>query len=221
MQKVIHWDCLDVMKQMPDNSVDLVLTDPPYGMSYVSSWRKQKHKAIQDDNNLERVSGWIKQLYRVQKDNTHAYIFCNDYGIGVFREEARRAWYTVKRTLVWVKNNHTSWDLTGDYANKTEFCVFLHKGRRGLNLWRDANVLYFDREECKEHPTVKSTEMMRYLIEKSSKKQELVFDPFAWSWTTWVACKELWRNFVMIEKEKEYIDVINKRLDNTTVSLFH
>jgi site-specific DNA-methyltransferase (adenine-specific) len=67
------------MKQIPDKSIDLVLTDPPYGMSYVSSRRNIKHEAIQEDDNLERVPEWMKELYRIQKDNTHCYIFCNDY----------------------------------------------------------------------------------------------------------------------------------------------
>jgi site-specific DNA-methyltransferase (adenine-specific) len=67
------------MKGLPDGCIDLVLTDPPYGMSYVSSRRKHKHEEIKDDDNLERVPEWIAELYRVQKDNTHAYIFCNDY----------------------------------------------------------------------------------------------------------------------------------------------
>lgn len=221
MIEVIHWDCLEVMKGMEDNSIDLVLTDPPYWMSYISSWRKYKHEAIQDDDNLERVPEWIAELYRIQKNDTHAYIFCNDYWIQTFREEAKKVWYTPKRTLVRIKNNHTSWDLEGDYANITEFCIFLHKWRRKLNWWRDRNTLYFDREECEDHPTVKSKEMMKYLIEKSSNWNEKVFDCFAWSWTTGVACKELWRDCILIEKEKKYIDIIHKRLENTTVSLFH
>lgn len=214
-------DCLDFMRQLPDNCIDLVLTDPPYWMSYVSSWRKHKHEAIQDDNNLERVPERIKELYRIQKDNTHAYIFCNDYWIQTFREEAKKAWYTPKRTLVRVKNNHTSGDLEWDYANITEFCVFLHKGRKWLYWWRDRNILLFDREECDRHPTVKSKMMMKYLLEKSTLQWELVFDCFAWSWTTWVACKELGRNYILVEKEPKYVDIIRKRLENTTVSLFH
>ena len=208
------------MKQIPDKSIDLVLTDPPYWMSYVSSWRKHKHNEIEADDNLDRVPEFMKDLYRVQKDNTHAYIFCNDYWLWVFREEAKRVWYVVKRTLIWIKNNHTSWDLEWDYANIVEFCVFLHKGRRLLKGKRENNLLYFDRADCTDHPTVKNKEMMKYLIDKSSDIEELVLDPFAGSWTTWVAAKEMDRNYILIEKEEKYVDVINKRLDSTTISLF-
>ena len=208
------------MKQIPDKSIDLVLTDPPYWMSYVSSRRKNKHDEIEADDNLDRVPEFMKDLYRVQKDNSHAYIFCNDYWLWVFREEAKRVWYVVKRTLIWIKNNHTSWDLEWDYANIVEFCVFLHKGRRLLKGKRENNLLYFDRADCTDHPTVKNKEMMKYLIDKSSDIEELVLDPFAGSWTTWVAAKEMDRNYILIEKEEKYVDVINKRLDSTTISLF-
>ena len=220
INKVHCWDCLELMKQIPDKSIDLVLTDPPYWMSYVSSRRKNKHDEIEADDNLDRVPEFMKDLYRVQKDNSHAYIFCNDYWLWVFREEAKRVWYVVKRTLIWIKNNHTSWDLEWDYANIVEFCVFLHKGRRLLKGKRENNLLYFDRADCTDHPTVKNKEMMKYLIDKSSDIEELVLDPFAGSWTTWVAAKEMDRNYILIEKEEKYVDVINKRLDSTTISLF-
>ena len=220
INKVHCWDCLELMKDIPDKSIDLVLTDPPYWMSYVSSRRKNKHDEIEADDNLDRVPEFMKDLYRVQKDNTHAYIFCNDYWLWVFREEAKRVWYVVKRTLIWIKNNHTSWDLEWDYANIVEFCVFLHKGRRLLKGKRENNLLYFDRADCTDHPTVKNKEMMKYLIDKSSDIEELVLDPFAGSWTTWVAAKEMDRNYILIEKEEKYVDVINKRLDSTTISLF-
>jgi len=220
INKVHCWDCLELMKDIPDKSIDLVLTDPPYWMSYVSSRRKNKHDEIEADDNLDRVPEFMKDLYRVQKDNSHAYIFCNDYWLWVFREEAKRVWYVVKRTLIWIKNNHTSWDLEWDYANIVEFCVFLHKGRRLLKGKRENNLLYFDRADCTDHPTVKNKEMMKYLIDKSSDIEELVLDPFAGSWTTWVAAKEMDRNYILIEKEEKYVDVINKRLDSTTISLF-
>lgn len=220
INKVHCWDCLELMKQIPDKSVDLVLTDPPYGMEYVSSWRKHKHDKIKDDNNLDWVADFMRELYRIQKDDTHCYIFCNDYWLWTFREEAKKVWYNIKRTLIWIKNNHTSWDLEWDYANITEFCVYLQKWRRLLKGKRENNLLYFDRENCDLHPTVKNKEMIKYLLNKSSNKKELVLDPFLWSWTTVVACKELGRNFIGIEKEQKYVDIANKRLSQTTTSLF-
>jgi len=71
------------------------------------------------------------------------------------------------------------------------------------------------------HPTQKDLDLLKYLVETYTDKWSLVLDNTAWSWTTWVACKELWRNYILVEKEPKYCDIIHKRLQNTTVSLFH
>ena len=72
-----------------------------------------------------------------------------------------------------------------------------------------------------DHPTQKPINIIKRIIDTSSKEWDIVLDCFAWSWTTGVACKELWRNYILIEKEKKYCDIIEKRLKHTTVSLFH
>jgi site-specific DNA-methyltransferase (adenine-specific) len=61
---------------------------------------------------------------------------------------------------------------------------------------------------------------MEYLIKMTTREWQIVLDPFLWSWTTAVACKEMWRNFIGIEKEQKYVDIANKRLATTTISLF-
>ena len=220
INKIHHWDCLELMRLIPDKSIDLVLTDPPYGMSYQSSWRIDKHNKIENDENIDFIEPFLIEAYRVLKDDTHCYIFCNDYAISDFRKLAENIWFTPKRTLVRIKNNHSSGDLEWDYANITEFCLFFHKWRKELNWWRDRNTLYYDRESCDDHPTVKSKQMIRYLIEKSSNKWDIVLDPFVWSWTTCVWAKESSRWYIGIEIDKGYCDSANKRLQYTQVWLF-
>lgn len=213
--KVIQGDCLEVMKDIPDKSVDCIITDPPYGMKYQSAWRTAtpQFKKIENDNNIDWFPEFIKECYRVLKDNSHIYIFCNDYNISKFRDLQEQAGFKNKRTLVWVKNNHTSGDLFGDYANKTEFINYAQKGRRLLNGGRDTNVLNFNRVSKLEHPTQKPIDLNEYLIKKSTNENDIILDPFAGSGTTGVACKNTKRNYILIEKESEYIDIINQRLN--------
>ena len=168
LNQVIHGDCLEVMKTFPDKSIDLVLTDPPYGMDYQSSRRTDKYDKIAGDLDLSWFPEFAKEAYRLLKDDAHIYIFCNDYALSDFRRELERAGFQNKRTLVWVKNNHTSGDLEGDYGNKTEFVLYAHKGRRLLNGNRETNVLEFSRVATDLHPTQKPTELFEYLISKSS-----------------------------------------------------
>ena len=218
INKVICSDCLEVMKDIPDKSIDMILTDPPYGMNYQSSWRTatKQFAKITNDTNIDWFPEFIKECYRILKDNSHIYIFCNDYNISKFRDLQEQAGFKNKRTLVWVKNNHTSGDLLGDYANKTEFINYAQKGRRLLNGGRDTNVLNFSRVSKLEHPTQKPVDLNEYLIKKSTNENDIILDPFAGSGTTGVACKNLNRKYILIEKEPEYIDIINKRLSQLT-----
>ncbi len=223
LNKIIHADCLDFMKTLPDKCIDLVLTDPPYGMAYQSSWRTDKHDliAFDDGENTEWVIPFLKESYRVLKDDTHIYIFCNDYLFSKFREWMPICGFTLKRTLVWIKNNHTSGDLEGDYGNKTEWCIFAHKGRRILNGERNTNVLNFSRvSDTDDHPTPKPVDMFAFLIEKSTNENEIVLDMFAGSCTTAVACSQINRKYICIEKEEQYVKVCNMRLDSMTKQLF-
>lgn len=221
-QKIIRGDCLEVMGTMPDKSVDLICSDPPYGMSYQSARRTAtpQYEKIENDTSLEWLAPFLKEAYRVLKDDTHIYLFCNDYAISDFRKEMEAVGFTPKRTLVWVKNNHTSGDLEGDYGNKTEFILYAQKGRRFLNGNRDTNVIEEAREACELHPTQKPLNLMMYLIEKSSKEGELVLDPFAGSGTTLIAANYLQRNAVGIEISPEYAKIAQERLDSTPNSLF-
>lgn len=100
LNTIYNEDCLETMKRMPDNYVDLVLTDPPYGMSYVSSRRKRKFEAIKDDDNLDWVQPFCNEAYRVMKDDSHIYLFCNDYAITDFRNALEASGFKVKRALV-------------------------------------------------------------------------------------------------------------------------
>jgi len=76
-------------------------------------------------------------------------------------------------------------------------------------------------KEIRYHPTQKPVDLFKWILENYSEKWQTILDPFLWSWTTAIACKEMWRNFIWIEKEQKYVDIANKRLENTTISLFN
>ncbi len=209
---LVHGDCLKVLQTVEPLSIDLILTDPPYGMDYQSSRRVNKMDKIQQDNNIDWFEPFIQEAYRILKDNSHIYIFCNDYSISEFRNLMERVGFKVKRTLVWVKNNHTSGDLDGDYGNKTEFILYAQKGRKDLIGKRETNVLLYDRVSNLVHPTEKPLSLCSFLIQKSSKEGDLILDPFCGSGTTIIAAKQLRRNYFGIEINSKYVDIANMRL---------
>ena len=221
INKIINGDYLEVMKQMPDKCVDLVLTDPPYGMSYQSAWRTAtpKFSKIEKDDDVSWFPEFIAEAYRVLKDDSHIYIFCNDYAISEFRKAMGEVGFTPKRTLVWVKNNHTSGDLEGDYGNKTEFILYAQKGRKELTGKRETNVLNFDRVADLKHPTEKPVDICQFLIQKSSNVGDIVLDPFIGSGTTARAAADLHRNYIGIEIDPEYCKIAELRLKQQVLQI--
>jgi DNA modification methylase len=120
------------------------------------------------------------------------------------------AGFKVKRLLVWVNDQHTAGYLAGDYANRTEYLPFGHKGRRQLSGCRDANVLFFRRAgRRRDHPAEKPEDMLPYLSQKSSTPGD-VLDPFAGSGTTCRAAKDLGRRFLGIEIEPRYAEIARR-----------
>ncbi len=214
--KLIHGDCLEELKQLEDESVDMVLTDPPYGMSFVSNYRNDKYKAIENDADLSWVDEMVYQCWRLAKNNTGHYFFCSFHHIDVFKQAIERR-FKVKNVLVWEKNNTSMGDLKGDFAPKVEFVIFAHKGRRLINGKRDPNIFGFSRTGNVNHPTEKPVDLCKYLMGKFSDEGETVLDPFMGSGTTGVACACLNRNFVGIEKDDKYFEIAKRRIGESSV----
>lgn len=209
--KIINADCMDILKQLPDKCIDLVLTDPPYGMNYQSGWREQKYEKIQDDNNLDWLPYFCKELKRVSKDDAIWYVFCSWHNVDVFKNEIEKV-KNVKNILIWNKNNFGSGDLFCDFAPKYEMCIFCNENKK-LNGTRIANVLNFAKTGNEMHPTQKPVDLFGVLVRKGSNENDLVLDCFSGSGTTAIACHRLKRRFICIEKDAEYAKASCKRLE--------
>jgi site-specific DNA-methyltransferase (adenine-specific) len=211
MVNLMQGDCFECMKEIPDSSIDMILTDPPYGMNYNSGRRKVSHRAIKNDDSLYWLDGFAEECFRVAKNNTAHYVTCSFHHIDTFKQ-AFQKYFKIKNILVWVKNNHGSGDLKGDFAPKHEFVLFLHKGRRLYNGKRVSNVLHFPKTDNTLHPTQKPVAMMEFLIQKFCDEGQVVLDPFMGSGTTGVACVNTNRDFIGIELDKDYFEVAKYRI---------
>ncbi len=217
--KLIQGDCLEVMKGIEDGSVDMILTDPPYGMSFRSNYRKKKYRGIKSDTTLDWLDIFASECFRVAKNNTAHYVFCSFHNIDKFKRAFENQ-FKVKNILIWEKNNTSMGDLAGDFAPKYEMILFLHKGRRTINGKRDANILKFSKTGNNYHPTQKPVDMCEYLLAKFSDVGNTVLDPFMGSGTVGVACKNLNRDFIGIELDPEYFGIAKKRIAKTPKPLF-
>ena len=218
LNKVYNGDCIEGMKAMSNESVDLIVTDPPYLISYKTNYRKDKShkfgKEIANDNDPDVISEYIKECHRIMKDNTAMYMFCSFDKVDFFKQELEK-YFKVKNMIVWVKNNHTAGDLKAQFGKKYELVFLVNKGRALFNGKRLTDVWEFDRVVGNNqlHQNQKPLELIEQCITKHSDVGDVVFDGFMGSGTTAIACLNTNRNFIGFEMDKEYFDIANERIN--------
>lgn len=215
-----HDDCMNVLKNISDNSIDLVVTDPPYKV--ISGGKP--HKKGQPSGMLSKNDGkifkynnikpevWMPEVYRVLKEGTHCYIMTNTINLEDYLRIARECGFGLHNVLSWEKNNCTPsrW-----YMKNGEFTLFLRKGKaKAINNPGSKMIHSFDNIiGNKIHPTEKPVELMKFYIENSSSVGDIVLDPFMGSNSTGRACRELDRKFIGIEIDDEYFKVDQEEMN--------
>jgi site-specific DNA-methyltransferase (adenine-specific) len=202
-----------ILLQIPADSIDLILTDPPY-KDYRSNRPvvHSKQKAIKQGD-FDLVF-FVEQSFRILKPGAHFYCFCDHNSFADIKSAVEKR-FRYKNCLVWVKNNHGSGDLRGEWAPQHEWIIFTVKGKgHRLNPPRPANVLHFPKvhNEKFNHGTVKPLPLLKRIIEASTSPGDLVLDPYAGVMSTALACIESGRNYLMIEKERSFYEQGLKRI---------
>lgn len=218
-----HMDCLEGMHKIPNGSVHCIATDPPYGVSYVTNHRKYDDKDIARpiDNDQKFDADWFaevfKECHRILADNTHIYVFGSDEVIGEMKAIASKL-FTFKNILVWDKKNTSAGDLEGQYGKQAEFILFCHKGRRLLS-YRPSSVVSVPRipPDRMVHSCQKPVSLMAYFIEPSTKRGEVVCDPFLGSGSTFIAARNLGREFIGFETDPKTFAVARNRIRNDSL----
>jgi site-specific DNA-methyltransferase (adenine-specific) len=225
LNKIYNEDCIHGMQKLSEGSVDLIVTDPPYLISYKTNYRKNKKhdfcSEILNDDNEQLIKDYIKECYRVLKDNTALYMFCSSKTIDFFKQEIENCGFKIKNIIVWVKNNWTAGDLQGQFGQQYEFIILANKGRCKFNGARLTDVWNFSRVAGKSqlHQNQKPVDLIKQCIEKHSNEGDVVLDGFMGSGTTAIASIESKRNYIGWELDTTYCDMANKRIqdiDNKT-----
>lgn len=207
-------NCLDILPQLPNDSVDCIITDPPYGIRYQSRSHALPLTRIANDD--EGACALLDQALALAqhtlKENSHIYIFTNWQAFAPMAAIVKKH-LCLKNVLVWIKNSHTRGDLKGNYGYQHEIVLYAQKGRRQLFGSRQANILAFDKVPSNHmrHPTEKPVPLLQYLISKSTAPGETVLDMFIGSGSTCLAAKQLHRQYVGIELENVWFDVAQAR----------
>lgn len=211
---IYHGDCREVLPTLPTESVDLIATDPPYGIGYATSRRSRNDKlrtAIANDETLDVVAeAWPLAMALLSHDR-HWYAFASPRKIAI----AESVFSGSKHILAWDKGDRgTVGDLECGFGEAWEAIFYGMKGRRAINGKRPRTVIRFDWSGTMDpvHPTVKPIEIMERIIHWSTAVDELVLDPFMGSGPTLAAAKRIGRRAIGIEIDERYCEIAAKRL---------
>lgn len=232
IDKVLRGDCLELLREFPNESVDLILTDPPYGINYNSNWSKdgayresvKSVDGIYNDgsDNTAFLDEVVFELHRVLRNDRHFYWFTRWDRIPLQLPILEKH-FSIKNAIVWKKNNWSMGDLQGAYAGQYEVILFAQKGRRILNevdgRRRHPDVLEYNRVPATKlrHSHEKPEDLIEFLIKKSSNIGEIVLDPFAGSGTTASCAKRLRRSFVTMELDEDYARITEDRISEESI----
>ena len=206
-------DCLEVMKDIPDGSVDLILTDPPYGIDLTPQRENGKFKntKVANDDTLEWLEGYVDELYRVSKNVVC--LFCGWQHIDKFKVAIEKR-FMVKNILIW---NKDWFGMGNNYRPNYEMIILACKTNFTTPSKNKSNILTYRRLSPQKltHSCEKPVNLLKDLITELSNEKDVILDSFMGSGSTCVACKNTNRKYIGIELDDKYFDIACKRIKNT------
>ena len=240
--KLLHGDSLKLLNKIEPKSIDMIFADPPYFLSgdgiscsggkMVSVNKGEWDKKIGVKEKHQFNKKWIKLCYKVLKDNGTIWIsgtMHNIYSIGMALEEegfkiinnitwkklnpppniSCRAFVHSTETILWAKKD------TSKAKHKFNYDVMkkLNNNKQMKDVW-ETSLTKPSEKKCGKHPTQKPIELLEKIILASTDENDLILDPFNGSGTTGIVANRLNRQYIGIEKEKEYLDLTIRRKES-------
>lgn len=221
-------DCRDtelINKLLGEDRIDLILTDPPYGVAYVEGklgfTGGKEHEVIandhaqSDDEYRTFTKDWLLAAVENMAKKNSIYIFNSDKMIFPLRAGMEDAGYRFAQMLIWLKTHAVMGRL--DYLPQHEILLYGWYGTHAFRKSKDKSILIYPKPSRSVlHPTMKPVGLLRRLILNSSKIGDLVYDPFGGSGSTLIAAEDTKRRCVMIEMDPKYCQTIMDRFEKQT-----
>lgn len=235
---LFNQNCIEGMKLIPENTVDLIITDPPFAINFKAkraNYNRDENNVLEGYNEIKQEDyyqfsyDWMKEAHRTLKNSGSMFVFSGWNNL----RDILNALNDTKFILV----NHIIWKYQFGVVTKNKFvsshyhCLYVCKNEKERKFYRnsrfeDGSTRYRDMEDVwvmpreywtgeKKTPTKLPTEVIRKIMQYSSTDGDLVLDPFLGSGQVAVVSKEMGRNYLGFEMVKEYFEFAQKRLDNT------
>ena len=221
-------DCMELLKPLPDESVNLIATDPPYPTTARGSAGNSGGMLQKDINKKGQVfthnnidcSEYAPEFYRLLKDGSHCYVMTNHINLIKMLNIFTDCGFHFIKSLVWDKGNK----IMGQYyMSQFEYILFFRKGKGvKINNCGTSDILSVPNKKTKDedgknlHDTEKPVELMRILIENSTQPNDIVIDPFVGIGSTALACIKSNRRFMCCELDEHYCNIAKDRIEELT-----
>lgn len=208
LNTVYNDDCFNIIERIPNDSLDLVIADPPYGDG-IGYGRNGKEIINNEDESINYR--FLDAILEKMRDNTSLYLFSNHKFCHQIKDYATSIGFNYRMMCILVKNNI---GMGYGFRNQYEVCLVLEKGKAIYNLkdfsnvWKMKHVQHTD----SSHPHQKDYDIIRKILLHSSKEGDVVFDGFMGSFTTAISCYKEKRNFIGTELDTKWFNQGNRSL---------
>ena len=226
MVKLINGNAIDFMKTLGDESIDAIITDPPYCISRDNNFTTMGRAGIdfgEWDKDFD-LTNWIKVAAPLLKKGGNIVIFNDWKNMTYITKSLEDNGFEIKDLIRWKKTNAMPRNRDRRFITDYEVAVWAVKkgGKWTFNRLSETyeipeivgGVTPKSEKIYGGHPTQKPIYVMKWLIERLTNECELVLDPFMGSGTTGVACKELNREFIGVELDENYYNMAYNRINS-------
>jgi len=220
-------DCLELMKDIPDDTGDAVITDPPYNISRENHFSSMGRSGIdfgEWDKGFDQVS-YLSEVFRVLKKGGTAVIFNSQQNVGLLNDYADEHDLLFKDVIYWIKSNPMPRNRDRRYITSVENAVtIVKKGKKWTFNRQRSNyengLFKYPSVSSKEriHPTQKPVQLMEDLVRIHSNENDVILDPFLGSGSTGIACVNTNRSFIGMEVNEEYFNKAKNRIEQAKKS---
>lgn len=203
------------MKQIPDQSVDMILCDPPYGIDFQSMWRSKEQRFSKIANDKQPFIEFIKPAILTLKETGCMLVFTRWDVQSHFIDEINAGGAVVKNIIIWDKKQHGMGDWKRSYGSRYESIIFAIKPQFLFPSKRPVDVIQEQKVSPNKllHPNEKPVKLMQTLINQTTSPNDMVMDCCMGVGSTGVACVNTNRNFIGMELDEKYFKIAKQRIE--------